>query len=161
MANLLFVCSGNTCRSPMAAYIGASVGDALFPGEGFRFDSAGVAAYDGIPATDHAVAAMAEWGVDLRDHRSKQFQRYMTEKADYIVCMTPAHKKALVREFPAAAAKIFLIGELSGSGRSVPDPYGGSLGDYRAARDTLKEEITAILRRLSGKNPEQGKESLL
>ncbi len=152
--NILFVCSGNTCRSPMAAYIGASVGDALFPEEGFRFDSAGVATSDGVPAADHAVEAMAEWGIDIGDHRSKQFRRYMTEKADYIVCMTPVHKKVLILEFPAAAEKIFLIGELSGSGRNIPDPYGGSLDDYRSARDTLKEEITAILHQLAGKKPE-------
>lgn len=143
--NILFVCSGNTCRSPMAAYIAAAIKEAQFPDGDFCFDSAGIAAIDGCPATDHAIEALAEWGVDMSGHRAKSFQPYMIELADCIVCMTEMHKTALVQAFPQAAEKIFVIGELSGSGRDVPDPYGGSFELYCRTRDALKEEITAIL----------------
>lgn len=145
--NILFVCSGNTCRSPMAAYIAAAVKEALFPQSDFCFDSAGIATSDGFPATDHAIEALEEWGVDMSGHRSKKFQPYMTELADCIVCMTEMHKNALVYSFPEAKEKIFVIGELSGSGRDIPDPYGGSFELYCRTRDALKEEITAILKK--------------
>ena len=76
--NILFVCSGNTCRSPMAAYIAAAVKEAQFPESDFCFDSAGIATSDGFPATDHAIEALSEWGIDMSGHRSKKFQPYMT-----------------------------------------------------------------------------------
>lgn len=143
--NILFVCSGNTCRSPMAAYLGAEIKETMFPESDFCFDSAGIATSDGFPATDHAVEALAEWNIDLRGHRSKKFQPYMVEVADCIVCMTAMHRDILVQSFPAAEYKIFLIGELSGSGRDIPDPYMGSFSLYCRTRDVLKEEIIAIL----------------
>lgn len=143
--NILFVCSGNTCRSPMAAYIAAALKETQFPHSNFCFDSAGIATSDGYPATDHAIEALEEWHIDMRGHRSKKFQPYMVELADCIICMTEMHKKALIHDFPEAEAKIFVIGELSGSGRDIPDPYMGSLELYCRTRDALKEEISAIL----------------
>ena len=149
--NILFVCSGNTCRSPMAAYLGAALGDKFFPDCGFRFDSAGVTAAYGDFATDDAVTVMAEWGIDLSDHRSKPFRVGMADKADLIICMTEAHKRFLIRECPAASKKICLIGEVSGSGGHIPDPYGRGLDIYRLTRNVLKEEITETLRALAAK----------
>ncbi|MBQ1252564.1 MAG: low molecular weight protein arginine phosphatase [Firmicutes bacterium] len=145
--NILFVCSGNTCRSPMAAYLADDIARKQFPECGFRFDSAGIATSDGYPATDHAVEALAELGIDGSDHRSKAFQPYMVERSDRIVCMTAMHKQALCHAFPAFADKIFVIGELSGTGKDIPDPYMGSLSLYCLTRDKLKEEITLILER--------------
>lgn len=146
--NILFVCSGNTCRSPMAAYLGADIAVKEYPSGKFCFDSAGIATSDGFPATDHALEALAEWGIDASAHRSKQFQPYMVGLSDYIVCMTELHKNALCHSFPEAADKIFVIGELSGSGADIPDPYMGSLAMYRNTRDKLKEEIAVILKHL-------------
>ena len=68
--NILFVCSGNTCRSPMAAYLADDIAKKQFPGCGFRFDSAGIATSDGYPATDHAVEALAELGIALETEES-------------------------------------------------------------------------------------------
>lgn len=146
--NLLFVCSGNTCRSPMAAYLGAAIAEKDYPQSGFRFDSAGIATSDGYPATENAIEALSELGIDASAHRSRQFQPYMVELAHYIICMTALHKDALCHSFPDAADKIFVIGELSGSGCDIPDPYMGSLAVYRITRDRLWEEIAAILKRL-------------
>lgn len=143
--NILFVCSGNTCRSPMAAYLAADLAEKEYPAAGFRFDSAGIATSDGYPATDNALEALRELGIDASAHSSKQFQPYMMELSDVVICMTDMHKQALCRAFPDHAKKVFLIGELSGSGADIPDPYMGSLGVYRITRDKLREEIAAIL----------------
>ena len=146
--NILFVCSGNTCRSPMAAYLAADMAEKEYPDQGFRFDSAGIATSDGYPATDNAVEALRELDIDALAHRSKQFQPYMMELSDVIVCMTAMHKEALCRAFPESADKVFLIGELSGSGADIPDPYMGSLGVYRITREKLREENAMNLRKL-------------
>ena len=145
--NMIFVCSGNTCRSPMAAKIAAELSKELCPAMEGKFDSAGIATCDGLPASDHSIEALAEWGWDLSDHRSKALQYYMVAYYDRVVCMTEMHKNALVQAFPEAAEKITVIGELSGTGRDIPDPYGGSLKQYEHTRDVLKEEITLILKK--------------
>ena len=147
--NILFVCSGNTCRSPMAAYLGAFIKEKQYPKSDFCFDSAGIATSDGYPATENAIAALAEWRIDCSGHRSKRFQSYMVDLADYIICMTAMHKAALIHDYPEAAEKIIVIGELSGSGRDIPDPYMGSLELYCRTRDVLAEEIRMILEKLA------------
>ena len=146
--NILFVCTGNTCRSAMAVYLANAIREGLFPDRSFRFDSAGIGAVDQFPASENAAAALKEWDIDMKEHRSKKFQFYMLERADIIACMTAMHKKALIREYPEAKDKIFMLGELSGSGREIPDPYMGSLARYRQTRDVLKEEILAMLKKL-------------
>lgn len=147
--NVLFVCSGNTCRSPMAAYLGAALAQKKYPGKNFRFDSCGIATSDGYPPSENSVLALAEAGIDMEDHRSQRFQHYLFALADYVVCMTDLQKKAILREYPGEEKKVFVIGELSGTGKDVPDPYGKSLDFYRKTRDVLISEISAVLDRLA------------
>lgn len=147
--NILFVCTGNTCRSAMAAYLAARIKDDLLPQTPFRFDSAGLVAVDGYPPSENAVAAMKEWDIDIADHRSKKFQSYMVDRADIIACMTGMHKNAVLTEYPEAAGKVFFLGELSGSNEEIPDPYMGSLARYRLTRDVLKDEILCMLEKLA------------
>jgi protein-tyrosine-phosphatase len=147
--NILFVCTGNTCRSAMAAYLAAHIKDNQMPQSNFRFDSAGIAAVDGYPASENAVAALKEWNIDIADHRSKKFQSYMVDKTDMIACMTGMHKNAILSAYPEAADKVFSLGELSGSLEEIPDPYMGSLSLYRLTRDVLKDEILQMLKKLS------------
>ncbi len=147
--NILFVCTGNTCRSAMAAYLAAQIKDRHLPQTTFRFDSAGLVAVDGYPPSENAVAALKEWDIDITDHRSKKFQSYMVERADLIACMTEMHKNAVLAEYPEAAGKVFFLGELSGSNEEIPDPYMGSLARYRLTRDVLQDEIQRMLEKLS------------
>ncbi|HMM06244.1 MAG TPA: low molecular weight protein arginine phosphatase [Clostridiales bacterium] len=147
--NILFVCTGNTCRSAMAAHLAAQIKDRHLPLAAFRFDSAGLAAVDGYPPSENAVAALKEWDIDITDHRSKKFQSYMVERADLIACMTEMHKNAILTEYPETAGKVFFLGELSGSNEEIPDPYMGSLARYRLTRDVLHAEIQRMLEKLS------------
>jgi protein-tyrosine-phosphatase len=145
--NILFVCSGNTCRSAMAAYLAAAIKEGQFPDRPYRFDSAGIAAVDGYPASENSVIALKEWDIDMSGHRSKKFQSYMVDRSDVIACMTGMHKKIILDEYPEAANKVYALGELSGTQREIPDPYLGSLSLYRLTRDVLKEEILEMLKK--------------
>lgn len=137
--NWLFVCTGNTCRSPMAAaclkkYLADS-------GSADRVMSAGLAA-DGSPATENAVAVMAEWGMDVSSHRSAPLTVEMCDWADRILVMTPMHKFALINA-GVAADKVSVLAEKEGG---IVDPYGGDLDTYRFTRDQLQCEIQKMLK---------------
>jgi protein-tyrosine-phosphatase len=119
---VLFVCTGNTCRSPMAAAVLnrlAAEGDLPH-----RAASAGLAAFEGAPATDEALAALRErYGgepADLASHRAHRVDRADVDAADAVLAMTEAHRRELVRRFPDAASKIATLR----GGEDVADPYG-------------------------------------
>ena len=132
---VVFVCTGNTCRSPMAA---ALMRDALHRREqSAAVLSAGLSA-DGSPAADNAVAVLAEWGLDLSRHRSRQLTPDLLAAADHLVVMTPDQGRLLAAA-GAAPEKIRVLGN------GIPDPYGGDTAVYRRTRDTLREAVEALL----------------
>ncbi len=131
---VLFVCTGNLCRSPMAE----ALAEARYGGPGVVFESAGVHAVRGAPATPTAAAACREVGVTLRGHRARQLDREMAEAADRIYVMTGDHHAGVLRIAPGVEARVTL---LRPDGSEVADPYGAPIEVYRAARD----EIAAAL----------------
>lgn len=130
MKKILFVCTGNTCRSPMAAAIWRQMG-----GEA---ESAGLRAPSGAWASDNLVRVMDEEGIDLRDHRSSPVTEDMLRWADLVYCMTEEHALRLGMFFPAFADKVRVMPV------EVPDPYGGSLDDYRLAAGRIREGLGII-----------------
>ncbi len=136
--NWLFVCTGNTCRSPMAA---ACMREALAKrGQAGQVFSAGISA-DGSPATEYTVQVMSEIGVDISHHRSVPLTLEMCEQADRIVVMTEMHKAILVHAGVSVENVIVLAAENGG----IADPYGGDLTCYRETRDQLIDEIDRLL----------------
>ncbi|HEC34541.1 MAG TPA: low molecular weight protein arginine phosphatase, partial [Chloroflexi bacterium] len=137
MATVLFVCTGNLCRSPMAAALlqARLVQDPAR--RGWRVLSAGVWAEDGLPASPGAVMAMAERGLDLGDHRSCQVTEPLMREADLILGMTAHHVEALRLAFPQAADRVRLLAEMAGESHGVADPYGLSPVEYRATAAEL------------------------
>ena len=135
---ILFLCTGNTCRSPMAA----GLCEKLLRERGIvgSASSAGLAAQEGEPACENAVLAMREVGVDLSAHRARQFEPEMGTFADQIVVMTPVHRQILSARYPELGEKIVVISQTG-----VPDPYGGDLALYRRTRDLLLELLPALL----------------
>lgn len=141
---LLFVCTGNICRSPMAEVIArARLGEK----SGWKVASAGVAAIDGEPASEEAVVACREIGLDLRQHGSQPVTRELMETSRWVVVMTETHREVLSRRFPEFHARIRTLKSFGFSKDfgDIPDPIGGSLDVYRTARNQIESALSDLV----------------
>ena len=137
MKTILMVCTGNICRSPMAAALLQSRLEMDSDRESWSVSSAGLWAADGYPASDHALTAMSEMGLNISRHRSRGVTRGIIDQADLVLGMTPHHVEALKAAFSHAVDKIHLLAEMSGHSHGVDDPYGAPLESYRASATEL------------------------
>ena len=139
MPSVIFVCTANVCRSPMAmglflARLGKERGN-------WRVESAGTWASDGQPAAENTLRVVAEQGVDLREHRSRPINGALLEQFDLILAMEQNQKEALRIEFPGISPRIFLLSEMIGSVYDIKDPMSGDFSDFQ----NTAEEIEDIL----------------
>lgn len=141
--NILFVCTGNTCRSPMAEAILKHISQ----GE-TQVKSAGVFAVNGNEASPHAKMVMDIKGIK-HNHSSAQVTGEMVEWASYIFTMTNQHKQMLHAFYPNAGEKIYTLKEFVGSDEmDVLDPFGGSVKIYEQTYDELFQQIQKLHNKL-------------
>src|SRR6202522_1124231 len=146
MRNVLFVCTGNVCRSPMAQGLFA---DLVRGRRDIEVTSAGIGAVGGQPPSPYSVDVMAELGRDIRNIPSKPLMAELVRKADFIFVMTYGHLDSMLLLFPSAAEKTFLIREfetdLPVMEREVPDPIGQSREMSRECRDQIRAALPRLL----------------
>jgi len=132
--HVLFVCTGNICRSPMAEALAAT----RYAAPGVGFASAATGGLPGRPASSSAVRVMAEVGIDLTGHFSQDVFTAITADPDLIYCMTEGHRDRLRALRPEWSARILL---LDPDGASIDDPYGLDDDTYRRVRDEITQAV--------------------
>lgn len=141
---LLFVCTGNTCRSPMAAAIARHL-LARMSGVGTKVRSAGVAAGFGSAATPEGEEALRELGIEMGPHASAPLTREHINEAEAIYVMTRSHLEAVLRFDPTVRDRVML---LDPEGHDIPDPIGGPPELYRSTAEILRKAVERRLREL-------------
>lgn len=145
--HVLFVCTGNTCRSPMAEALAAhALAAAPDPLNRLRVASAGIAAYPGDPAAGNAVRALQRTQLDLSGHRSRRLEPYLLDRALVLIGMTEAHLQAVEQAFDHPPPHLIRLRQFANDEGDLPDPVGGSLDDYEACRDAIVEAIPGLMR---------------
>ncbi len=132
--NIIFTCTGNTCRSPIAEGLFKKKTKKFF--DNIIVSSCGLSTMPGDTASENAIKVMSERGVDLTLHRSRQINHFIIDEADYIICLAQSHYNAL---YPIVGSKAVLLG------KGIPDPYMGDENVYRACADSIEQEIDNLL----------------
>jgi protein-tyrosine-phosphatase len=147
---VLFVCAGNTCRSPFAEAILRRAAEGSLR-TAIQVFSAGISAAAGSPVSPHAVLVAKEHGVDLAGRKSTPLTPELVEHADLILVMEPRHREQILSIVPSARERTHVVTDLApraGLGE-IPDPFGGPLEDYRKHLGELSAVLAEALPRIA------------
>jgi len=151
MIYILFLCAGNTCRSPMAK---GFMKDLARSDPDIVVQSAGLSASNGQPASRYSIDAMKEIGIDISSHSSQPISEKLIEDSSIIFVMTRGHLHHLLALYPSPklTEKVFLVNEFNidkfAGCHDVLDPYGQDMEIYRQTRNELQLSIASIYQRV-------------
>lgn len=144
---VLFVCTGNTCRSPMAVGLLRK----MAPHLDLDIRSAGTSTHTGAPASPFALDVMRQVGIDLGGHRSSSLNGYMLEEADFVFCMAERHRRHIVDWFKSMDDKVYLMREFDpvrddADYPDVPDPIGHDEEAYHRVLTMLERSMREVIK---------------
>lgn len=149
-----FVCTGNTCRSPMAErlFLHAIQAEGK-PINELKAISAGVSAFEGSLPSANAVKALRDCGLDISNHLSQSLTQSIVDQSFVIFCMTDIHKRIVLEEFSLDVDKVYMLREfLHGvKDKNIADPFGQNLEVYKGCRDNIVEAIPSVIHFLKSK----------
>ena len=140
--SVLFVCTANQCRSPMAEVLLKSLVARRGEADRWQIQSAGTWTEPGRPATQLAQVVMHRRAIDLSGHRSRVIDADLLAAASVILVMTRHHHEAVRAEFPEVQHKVYLLSQLIDRSFDIEDPYGGNLDDYELCATDLQNILT-------------------
>ncbi|MCT4592755.1 MAG: low molecular weight protein arginine phosphatase [Anaeromicrobium sp.] len=146
--NILFVCTGNTCRSPMAEGLMKK----LIEKHNLNINiySAGIFTMDGLSPSENSILAMEEIGINIRDYKSNTITKELINKSHIILTMTKNHKEKILQIIPEISNKLYTLKEYTKikAYSDISDPYGQNLNVYKACRDEINRALEMIISEL-------------
>lgn len=151
MISIMFVCSGNICRSPMAHYYMQKRLYELGIQDKYCIISSGTQAYPGQKATDDAIYTISKYGVNLVNHRATSIQDINIQEVEYIICMTRMHYDYVINNYPNLRDKVYILKEMVLENKEyldIDDPWGLDLEVYSGCAKEIVEAVDKLILKL-------------